>query len=164
MNNFWAVVRSKPRQEPRASDNLQAQGYETLLPFQKMTVRRSKKLVELRRPLFPGYLFVKMSEQYSRSILSTFGVSQLITGEGGKPKKIDCKIIDEISKNCDESGLYSQEDSLHVGDEVKLTRGPFVSAVAKVQSLQSQDRFWVFLELMGQSVKVSVDRSDARKI
>ena len=164
VDNFWAVVRSKPRQERRANDNLQAQGYETLLPYQKTTVRRSETLVELRVPLFPGYLFVKMGEHYSRSILSTFGVSQLLTGEGGQPKKIDPKIIDEILRNCDESGFYSHSDCLHVGDEVRLTRGPFASAVARVQSLQSKDRFWVFLDLLGQSVKVSVSRSDTLKI
>ena len=164
MNNFWAVVRSKPRQERRANYNLQAQGYETLLLYQKTTVRRSEKLVELRVPLFPGYLFVKMGEHYSRSILSTFGVSQLLTGEGGQPKKIDPEIINEILRNCDESGLYSHSDCLHVGDEVRFTRGPFASAVAKVQSLQSEDRLWVFLDLLGQNVKVSVSRSDTLKI
>ena len=164
LDNFWAVVRSKPRQERRANDNLQAQGYKTLLPFQKTTVCRSRQLVERRTHLFPGYLFVELSENYYRSILSTFGVSQLITGEGGQPKKIDYKIIAEISKNCDESGLYSHADSLSTGDEVRLTRGPFVSALAQVQSVQSKDRLWVLLDLLGQSVRVSVRRADAEKI
>jgi transcriptional antiterminator RfaH len=143
---------------------LQAQGYETLLPLQNVTVRRSKKLVDMSVPLFPGYLFVQMSEQCSRSILSTFGVSQLITGDGGKPKKIDPKIIDEIFKYCDGTGHYSSPAYYQTGDNVKLVRGPFESAIAKVQSLQSEERLWVFLELMGQSVKVSVSRSDVLKV
>jgi transcriptional antiterminator RfaH len=164
VNSSWAVVRSKPRQERRAAKNLQAQGYETLLPLQNVTVRRSKKLVDMSVPLFPGYLFVQMSEQCSRSILSTFGVSQLITGEGGKPKKIDPKIIDEIFKHCDETGHYISPDYFQTGDDVKLVRGAFESAVAKVQSFQSEDRLWIFLDLMGQSVKVSVSRSDVLKV
>ena len=164
MNNSWAVVRSKPRQERRAANNLQAQGYETLLPLQNVTVRRSKKLVDMSVPLFPGYLFVQMSEQCSRIILSTFGVSQLITGEGGKPKKIDPKIIDEITKHCDGTGHYSNPAYLEPGENVKLVRGPFESAIVKVQSLQSEERLWVFLELMGQSVKVSVSRADVLKV
>ena len=164
MSSSWAVVRSKPRQERRAANNLQAQGYETLLPLQNVTVRRSKKLVDMSVPLFSGYLFVKMPEQCSRSILSTFGVSQLITGDGGKPKKIDPKIIDEIFKHCDGTGHYSSPSYYQTGDNVKLVRGPFESAVAKVKSLQSEDRLWVFLDLMGQSVKVSVSRSDVLKV
>jgi transcriptional antiterminator RfaH len=164
VNSSWAVVRSKPRQERRAANNLQAQGYETLLPLQNVTVRRSKKLVDMSVPLFPGYLFVQMSEHCSRSILSTFGVSQLITGEGGKPKKIDPKIIDEITKHCDGTGHYSNPAFLEPGENVKLVRGPFESAIAKVQSLQSEERLWVFLELMGQSVKVSVSRADVLKV
>ena len=164
VNSSWAVVRSKPRQERRAANNLQAQGYETLLPLQNVTVRRSKKLVDMSMPLFPGYLFVQMSEQCSRSILSTFGVSQLITGDGGKPKKIDPKIIDEITKHCDGTGHYSNPAFLEPGENVKLVRGPFESAIAKVQSLQSEERLWVFLELMGQSVKVSVSRADVLKV
>jgi transcriptional antiterminator RfaH len=115
-------------------------------------------------PLFPGYLFVKMSEQCSRSILSTFGVSQLITGEGGKPKKIDPKIIDEILKHCDGTRHYSSPACFQAGDDVKLVCGAFESAVAQVQSLQSEDRLWIFLDLMGQSVKVSVSRSDVLKV
>ena len=164
MMSFWGVVRSKPRQERRADYNLQAQGYETLLPYQNTTNRRSGKLFESRVPLFPGYLFVKMGDYCSRSILSTYGVSQLLTGEGGKAKKIEQNIIDEILRNCDETGLYTHSDFLSVGDEVRLTRGPFVSAIAQVQSLQSKDRILVFLDLMGQSVKVSVSRSDALKV
>ena len=164
MNSGWAVVRSKPRQERRAASNLQAQGYETLLPLQNVTVRHSKKLVDMSVPLFPGYLFVQMSEQCSRSILSTFGVSQLITGEGGKPKKIDPKIIDEIFKHCDETGHYRSPAYYQLGDDVKLVRGPFESAVAQVQSLQSDDRLWIFLDLMGQSVKVSVKSADVLKV
>ena len=105
-----------------------------------------------------------MGDYCSRSILSTYGVSQLLTGEGGKAKKIEQNIIDEILRNCDETGLYTHSDFLSVGDEVRLTRGPFVSAIAQVQSLQSKDRILVFLDLMGQSVKVSVSRSDALKV
>jgi len=164
VNSGWAVVRSKPRQERRAASNLQAQGYETLLPLQNVTVRRSKKLVDMSVPLFPGYLFVQMSERCSRSILSTFGVSQLITGDGGKPKKIDPKIIDEMFKHCDGTGHYISPAYYQAGDDVKLVRGPFESAIAKVQSLQSEERLWVFLDLMGQSVKVSVSRSDVLKV
>ena len=97
MTSFWGVVRSKPRQERRADYNLQAQGYETLLPYQNTTNRRSGKLFESRLPLFPGYLFVKMGDYCSRSILSTYGVSQLLTGEGGKAKKIEQNIIYRVN-------------------------------------------------------------------
>ena len=157
---FWGVVRTRPRQEHRADENLRRQGYETLLPLRAVTLRRARRLVTSRAPLFPGYLFVKLDAARCRSISSTLGVSQLITGDGGRPRRVGDGVIDEIRANCDAEGLYRDPTDYGAGDQVEILGGPFASAVAQVSSIASADRLWVFLDIMDRRVRVSISRRD----
>jgi transcriptional antiterminator RfaH len=137
---------------------LRRQGYETLLPLREATLRRARRLVARRVPLFPSYLFVRLDAASCRNISSTRGVSQLITGDGGRPRRVDGDIITEIRANCDAEGLYSDPEDVVAGDQVEILCGPFASAVAEVSSIASADRLWVFLEIMDRSVKLNVSR------
>ena len=157
---FWGVVRARPRQEDRADENLRRQGYETLHPLREVTLRRARRLVTSRAPLFPGYLFVRLDAARCRSISSTLGVSQLITGDGGRPRRVGDDVIDEIRANCDAGGLYRDPTDYRAGDQVEILGGPFASAMAEVASAPSPERLWVFLDIMDRCVKVSVSRRD----
>lgn len=161
---YWGVVKCKPGQEWRANSNLVAQGFRTLLPFQKTTMRRANKFVERRAALFPSYLFVVLSAATYRRVASTFGVGHIITGNHGVAKRIDDAIVCSIEDNCDETGLFRPAEAFSEGDRVEILRGPFTSAIAEVQSAPSSERLWLFLEIMGQSAAIEVDARDTRKV
>lgn len=58
----WHVIHAKVREEFRALENLQNQGFEVFLPtcqFQKKSQGRIKLAIE---PLFSGYLFIRLSD------------------------------------------------------------------------------------------------------
>ena len=65
----WYLIKTKPRQEKRAKQNLENQGYVTFCPITKI----NNKLAVL----FPGYLFVQLNEKTQNwsPINSTKGVS-----------------------------------------------------------------------------------------
>ena len=142
---YWGVVRTRPRQEHRADENLRRQGYETLLPIREVTLRQARRLVTRRVPLFPSYLFVRLGAASCRGISSTRGVSQLVAGDGGRPRRVGDAVISEIRANCDADGL-------------------FASAIAEVASAPSPDRLWVFLDIMDRCVSVEVSKKDVTRI
>ena len=52
--DLWYAVRTKPRQEFRAQENLKRQGFCTYFPLLQPAGRRKRT-----EPLFPGYLFLQ---------------------------------------------------------------------------------------------------------
>ena len=68
----WFVVRTKARQEGRAMNHLQEQGFKVYCPqIPKYDVLKE---VAGKQVLFPGYCFVESGERSVSSIRSTPGV------------------------------------------------------------------------------------------
>ena len=73
----WFVVRTKARQEGRAMNHLQEQGFKVYCPqIPKYDVLKE---VAGKQILFPGYCFVESGERSVSSIRSTLGVIALVS-------------------------------------------------------------------------------------
>ncbi len=59
----WFAVRSKPRQEHVARLNYEQQGYHVYLPVVQTVRRHARKVEQVMRPLFPGYLFLHLAPE-----------------------------------------------------------------------------------------------------
>ena len=79
----WYLVQTKPRQEQCALDNLQRQGYECYLPTLRAEKIRQGAVAVVAEPLFPRYLFIRLSQENSAPswapIRSTKGVTRLVS-------------------------------------------------------------------------------------
>ncbi len=73
----WYAIHSKPRQEERALENLERQGFQAWLPMLTVEKFRRGKLAKVVEPMFSRYLFIRLdTEQTNWSpIRSTLGVS-----------------------------------------------------------------------------------------
>ena len=101
MPAFWGVVRSQSQRERFASEQLGLRGFETFLP-----------LIQTKRasaPLFNGYFFVRIVEQW-RSINFCFGVLGLVR-VGDCPSRMPDAEVDAIK-------------AMMVGGYVRLPEGP----------------------------------------
>ena len=76
----WHVIRTKVREEFRALENLQAQGFEVFLPTCQVQKKQQGKVKLATEPLFARYLFIRLSDITSNwfPIRSTRGVAQLL--------------------------------------------------------------------------------------
>lgn len=85
----WFVARTKHSSEERAARELQKQDFVTFLPMARIERRqRDGLLVDLKRPLFTGYLFVSFDAEDHRwkSICSTFGITGLVGYDAGRDR------------------------------------------------------------------------------
>ena len=57
----WSALQVKTNQEKRVAQHLQIRSVEHYLPVYTERSRWSDRTVTLERPLFPGYLFVRLS-------------------------------------------------------------------------------------------------------
>jgi len=72
----WFAIRTKPRQETVARDQLRNQAFEVYLPLVNTRITHARKVNWQPRPFFSGYLFMHLSQEERcwTTIRSTIGV------------------------------------------------------------------------------------------
>ena len=153
----WFVVHAQPRNEMRAVANLNRQGFQTFCPCVRHTVRHARKSTLTLVPLFPGYVFVQVdvSVDQWRSINGTRGVIRLITN-GDDPVPVPVGIVEDLQRRISPDGAMDWTSSFKVGDQVKISDGPFAAFIGKLEKLDASGRVRVLLDLLGRSVTVSL--------
>ena len=151
----WLVVRTKARQEGRAMNHLQEQGFKVYCPqIPKYDVLKE---VAGKQVLFPGYCFVESGKRSISSIRSTPGVIALVSfGLEGKPALVSAGVVDEIRRV--ETFYGEKSPGLQSGDVVSLVGGPF-RGLQGLYSKRSKDRVEVLLIVLGSQQRVLVSSS-----
>lgn len=159
MNSSWFAVQLKPNKHNIARANLQRQGYEVFLPLQAKEKRRRGKITTTMRPLFPGYMFTRATNNPAdwTKMGNTLGVLRLITGPGHTPATMPAGFVEQLVSSCDSGGRFSPKKNINVGDQVALVSGPFAGLVGEISDLSEEGRLGLLLDLMGRSARVNVD-------
>ena len=148
----WFVVRTKARQEDRAMNHLQEQGFKVYCP--QVPKYDVLKEVAGKQVLFPGYCFVESGERSFSSVRSTPGVIALVSfGSVGKPAVVNEEVLDEIRRV--ETFYGEKSPGLQSGDVVSLVGGPF-KGLQGIYSKRSKDRVEVLLIVLGRQQRVLV--------
>lgn len=152
----WFVVQTQPRAEAKAKRHLSNQGFTAYLPVYRRRVRHARRTEMLLRPLFPGYLFVRLDpEQHRwRSINGTIGVRQILS-DGDTPRYVSDQIIDEIIAREDEGGAVKLLPPVFSpGQAVRLMAGPFAEVSGLFEEVRDENRIVLLLSLLGRKVRV----------
>jgi transcriptional antiterminator RfaH len=155
----WYAVRTKPRQEALALENLLRQDYETYLPMIELRKRRRNKWVEVVEPLFPCYAFVHLDPDATdiAPIRSTLGVTGMVKF-GNILTPVPDHVIGFLKKTEDEAtGLHHSDKPLFKkGEKVDIMEGPFAGLAGVYQIEKGEDRAMILIELLGRQNKVAV--------
>src|SRR6056297_554544 len=132
----WYLAQLKPGGFERAVTNLARQGYESFMPMREETRRRAERWDTKLRPLFPGYLFVKVPDdrQQWRSINATYGVSRLVALDAGRPTQVAPELIAALQARVLEDGKLKPTAEFDVGDKVRVVSGPLADKLAEIES------------------------------
>lgn len=153
----WYVVHTQPRCEQAVSERLQQQGFVTFCPFERRTVRHARRVYTKLAALFPNYLFVQldMTLHQWRCVNGTRGAIRLIAN-GDVPTSIPSGMIEQLQKITDISGEVSWASTLKVGDQVRISDGPFSSFIGTLDRLDASGRVRVLLDLLGREVRIAL--------
>jgi len=157
----WLLVQLRPGGELLAESNLQRQGFRVFAPKTLRTQRRSGRFREELKPLFPGYMFVGVPAGCGgwRSIRGTLGVRSLVSFGTGAPATVRDELIRLLMGRCNEQGRL-QPQTFSEGEVVRIVAGPLSRFVAKVESIPSERRIWILLDILGESRRISLDPCD----
>jgi transcriptional antiterminator RfaH len=157
MADHWFLVQFKPNSHNVADRNLKRQGFQIFLPLQEVTRRQDTRFVSELRPLFPGYMFIRLDPERSpwRKVNSTYGVTRIVSFRD-VPAPVPDGLVAALLDRCDETGHVLAEGGLAPGTEVKVIDGPFAEFAGTIETIEAEKRVWLLLDFMGQEMRIQV--------
>ncbi len=159
MKRQWFAIRTKPHKEFVALKNYQNQGFCGYLPSVLKKVRHARKVKEVARPFFPGYLFLHLGleEQNWTAISSTVG-SLCPVKFGDCYPVVPNEIIEGLKSRENEDGFISllEASGIKKGQTVRVANGEFEGLYGLFMSPKGSDRALILLDLLQRKVKTTV--------
>ncbi len=147
----WFLIYTKPRQEERAKENLENQGFETFLPLIASEKIKQPKSFSMK-PMFPRYLFTKFNLEKDNwaHIKSTRGVSQVVVF-GENFTEVPSSVMEYLKSKVDDNDvlkLQTRRKIFQKGDDLVIQQGIFQGKDATFLSMSGKERARVLLNLM----------------
>ena len=158
----WYLIYSKSQQERIALENLERQGYTAYLPLMRVRRRRQGRYVRRVEPMFPRYLFIRLSESRDNwgPIRSTIGVANMVRF-GTRPARVPDELLVAMKAREDESGLQrSEAPELQPGDRVRIVEGVMAGYEAIFELKSGRERVSLLLEIANTTARVHVNFRD----
>tara|TARA_Y100000588_G_scaffold129394_1_gene141657 strand:- start:444 stop:1088 length:645 start_codon:yes stop_codon:yes gene_type:complete len=151
----WYVLRTKPRSDRVAFENLERNGYNVFFPEIDIPIRGE---MYNRTPLFPGYLFIRLDPQKAWPLVELVpGVMGWLRSDGKIPSIGDEVIADlkqRIKCIADDGGLWTK---FKPGQTVRVVSGKLEGLARVVEEPRSpESKVRVLLEIMGRYVPAQV--------
>jgi len=166
MSRQWCVIHSKPRQEHKALEHLENQGFDAWLPLIEVQSLKSGKLSLQSEPMFSRYLFIQLdlAKDNWASIRSTRGVHQLLR-HGQQISVVSDEVVQSLKQAIE---VHSPQEFFKPGDRVQVIAGPFQGLVATFQKILTlftgDERAIAMLDILGKAQMMNFDLKHVRKL
>jgi len=155
----WFAIRTKPRQEIVARDQLKNQGFDVYLPLVNTRITHARKVSWQPRPFFSGYLFMHLSKEQQQwtTIRSTIGVLAPVSFGDFYPPVPDA-VIDLLQSRHDENGYINVESKpaspFQSGETIQVNDGSMKGLEGVFLEMRGQDRAMVLLDWIQKKMRV----------
>ena len=76
-----------------------------------------------------------------------------------QPAPVPPGVIEALVASCESRGVVRLEDSLEIGQKVRILSGTFAETLCRLAHLDDRGRVRALLEIMGTEVAAQLDRS-----
>jgi transcription antitermination factor NusG len=155
----WFAAYTNSCQEKRVSQQCQVRDIESFLPVYRSTRRwKNGCTVNVEKPLFPGYVFVKVKEAHRIRVLELPGVVSIV-GAARQPTPLPDTDIEALRNGVHLSNAEPHR-YLEVGEKAKIRSGPFQGMTGILFQKRNTSRVVITLDLIMKSISVEVSRED----
>jgi transcription antitermination factor NusG len=159
----WFAAYTSSCQEKRVAEHCHVRDIESFLPVYR-TTRRWKNgcTVNLERPLFPGYVFVRMNPVHRVRVLELPGVVSLV-GAARQPTPLPDADIEALRH-----GIHLTNAEPHryiaVGERVRIRSGPLEGMKGILTRKKNSLRVVLTVDLIMKSISVEVDEQNLEPV
>jgi transcription antitermination factor NusG len=154
----WSVLHVVANHEKRVAKVLCSRSLEYFLPLYSEQSHWTDRTVTLDRPLFPGYLFVRLTPKSRIPAISTPGVLRLL-GDG-QTQTVSQEEVDRIREGLVSGYILRPHAPVSVGTKVRICRGLFKEAVGLVTEFRHRCNVIISLAALQNAFSLEVALSD----
>ena len=163
MDKQWIVVRSKPRSEKVAHNELVKKNIEAYLPLLKERRKWSDRKKWVEFPLFSSYLFARIDIKDSIFVLQTQGVNTIV--KFGKQIAIVQNSVIEAIRLAMEGGYELEPVEYFLeGNRVEVVAGPMKGIKGIVAKLRGQNRLIIKIDAIQQALSIQIESKFIRNL
>ncbi len=160
----WYAVYTRPRHEKRIKELLDGKSLESFLPLYEAVHRWKDRRVRVSLPVFPGYLFVRISlSEHRLPVVTVPGVVNLV-GRPGCPTPIEDQEIEALLICSVRGHRMMPHPYLTVGGRVRVRNGPLADLEGILVRKKGKSRLILSIKLIARSVAVEVDAGDVAPV
>jgi transcription termination/antitermination protein NusG len=155
----WYAAYTSANHEKRVAEQMVVREVEHFLPLYASVRRWKNGRVTLQRPLFPGYVFVRMALREKLQVQQIPGLARLV-GFDGTPAALPEEEI-EVLRTSLASGVRAEPHPfLAMGRRVRIKSGSLTGMEGILLRRKGKLRVVISIELIQQSVAVDVEAAD----
>ncbi|MDR3792598.1 MAG: UpxY family transcription antiterminator [Terracidiphilus sp.] len=156
----WFAIYTTPRHEKSVARHMGQREIEHYLPLYRSERRWSDgSKVTLDLPLFPGYIFVRITNRERGQVLGVPGVLSMVSGTGGVPAVLPDALIDVLR-----GGLAACQAEPHrllmAGQRARIRTGALAGMEGVVIRMKGTLRVVLTIEQLMRSIAVEVASED----
>mgnify|MGYP001198578203 FL=1 len=165
MTKSWYVVYTRSRAEKKAYAELLALDIEAYLPTQRKLRQWSDRKKWVDMPLFPGYIFVHITNKDYDKTLKINNIVSFVRFEG-KAAIVSNSQIESIKQIANQT-IHEVDIShqlFNEGDQVQVTSGPLIGLKGSLISYRGKKRVAVIINQLSISLLVEINVDSLEKI
>jgi transcription antitermination factor NusG len=120
----WYVLYTKPRQEKKVADSLNAIGIEAYCPLVTVVKQWSDRKKKVQIPLINSYVFVNIEEQKREDVFKVYGIVRYLFWLG-KPALVRAIEIEAMQKSLEVIVASFEVSAIQKETIYKIPEGPF---------------------------------------
>lgn len=150
----WYLLQAKTHKDAIAEENLIRQHFKCYRPMCRKEKKVTGKLAVKEESLFPGYLFIQLSDYENWApVRSTFGVKSIVRF-GERPASVPDEMIEQIKFR---EKTHNDIHSLYkAGEKVWIKEGAFTGLEAIFECNSGDDRVFVLLTVLNQKQRINM--------
>jgi transcription antitermination factor NusG len=161
--SHWYAVQTRPHHEKRVEERLRMTLLQTFLPVHRCShLWKNGVRAVLEMPLFPCYLFARVSVYDRVKLLRTPGVLGLASSSA-HPSKISAEDIEAL-RAAVENLRAVPHPYLNAGDQVRIVSGPLAGMEGILIRRKQELRVVVSIEIIMRSIAVEVSEFEIEAI
>lgn len=163
----WYALLTKSNFEQTVYTSISHKNFEVFLPKVKKKSRRKDRNLMIDVPLFPGYLFVKLSPDPTDqlNILKTAGAVRLLGNQAGPVQVPESQIESLKIMTCTNMDLITGSNlKLKKGDPVIILKGPLAGVSGEFTHYRGKGRVVIKIDVLGQYAGVDVEEDNVEKV
>ena len=158
----WHAAHTRSRHEKMVDELLAELGVESFLPLRRVHSQWKDRKKWVEKPLFPGYLFVRIGTNEIPIVRATRGVAQILGADPLKPSIVPDAEVENIRRIVTRQVPVDPYPYLKPGQQVCIKRGPLRDVEGTIIRKANRCLVVVSVQLLGRSVAAEVSAEDVQ--